>query len=117
MHAHAVGWKDISFNQRCLEFSKYLLVQQQLLEEKALTLLGVFLKIPLPRIVISRQNFKPLPFPAQYSLTLPFEETGDEGFLELFAGQSVALTREMPASDLVHTLAEETTTCLKYRLL
>ncbi len=66
---------------------------------------------------LSRQNLKPLPFPAQYSLTLPFEELGDKDFMELFAGQSVALTREMSASDLVHTLAEETTTCFKSHLL
>jgi len=66
---------------------------------------------------LSRQDLKPLPFPAQYSLTLPFEQTGDQDFLELFAGQSVALTREMSASELVHTLIEETTTCLESRLL
>jgi len=66
---------------------------------------------------LSRQNLKPLPFPAQYSLTLPFEETGDKGFLELFAGQSVALTREMSASELVHTLVEETTRSLKSNML
>ncbi len=66
---------------------------------------------------LSRQNLEPLPFPAQYSLTLPFEELGDKDFMELFAGQSVALTREMSASDLVHTLAEETTTCFKSHLL
>ena len=61
---------------------------------------------------LSRQNLRPLPFPAQYSLTLPFEATGDKDFLELFAGQSVALTREMPAADLVRTLVEETTASL-----
>ena len=66
---------------------------------------------------LSRQNLEPLPFPAQYSLTLPFEETGDKDFMELFAGQSVALTREMSAADLVQTLAEETTSCLESRLL
>ncbi len=64
---------------------------------------------------LSKQNLKPLPFPAQYSLTLPFEETGDADYMELFAGQSVALTREMPAADLVRTLAEETGSCLKSR--
>ena len=66
---------------------------------------------------LTRQNLKPLPFPAQYSLTLPFEKTGDSDFMELFAGQSVALTREMPASDLVRTLAEETNACLESHLL
>ena len=65
---------------------------------------------------LTGQDLKPLPFPAQYSLTLPFEETGDKDFMELFAGQSVALTREMSASDLVSTLAEETDTCLNSRM-
>ena len=66
---------------------------------------------------LSRQGLEPLPFPAQYSLTLPFEETGDKGFLELFAGQSLALTREMPAAELVHTLVEETRACLESQSL
>jgi nitronate monooxygenase len=62
---------------------------------------------------LSKPGLTPLPFPAQYSLTLPLEETGDKEFTELLAGQSVALTREMSASDLVKTLAEETNNCLK----
>jgi len=62
---------------------------------------------------LSKSGVKPLPFPAQYSLTLPLEETGDKEFTELLSGQSVALTREMSAADLVHTLAEETSKCLK----
>ena len=54
----------------------------------------------------------PLPFPAQYELTLPLEGTGDQEYLGLLSGQSVALTREMPAADLVSTLVYETTKCL-----
>jgi nitronate monooxygenase len=55
----------------------------------------------------------PLPFPAQWSLTLPLEAAGDREFTALYAGQSVALTREMPAADLVRTLAAETSQRLK----
>lgn len=61
---------------------------------------------------LSKSGAKPLPFPAQYSLTLPLGETGDKEFTDLLSGQSVALTREMSAADLVHTLAEETGKCL-----
>lgn len=63
---------------------------------------------------LSKSGVKPLPFPAQYSLTLPLEETGDKEFTELLSGQSVALTREMSAADLVHTLAEEASKCLTF---
>jgi len=62
---------------------------------------------------LSRTDLVPLPFPAQYSLTLPLAELGDEDYMELLAGQSVALTREMPASELVQTLAQEASNCLK----
>lgn len=62
---------------------------------------------------LSRPDLIPLPFPAQYSLTAPLAELGDEDYMELLAGQSVALTREMSASDLVQTLAQETSNCLK----
>lgn len=51
----------------------------------------------------------PLPFPAQMSVTLPLGAGGDPDYAALFAGQSVALTREMPAGDLIRVLAEETT--------
>ncbi len=54
----------------------------------------------------------PLPFPAQYGLTLPLEKDDDPDFLGLLAGQSVALTREMPATDLMSKLVEETNRCL-----
>jgi nitronate monooxygenase len=62
---------------------------------------------------LSGSGAEPLPFPAQWSLTLPLEATGDRDVTALYAGQSVALTREMPAADLVRTLAAETTERLK----
>ena len=61
---------------------------------------------------LSKPGLKPLPFPAQYSLTLPLGESGDKEYTDLLTGQSVALTREMPAAELVQTLAEETGKCL-----
>ena len=64
---------------------------------------------------LAQPELEPLPFPAQYSWTLPFEQANDEDFLELFAGQSIALTREMPAAELVRTLVDETNTCLESR--
>ncbi len=57
---------------------------------------------------LSRSEVEPLPFPAQWDLTLPLEATGDRELTALYAGQSVALTRDMPAADLVETLAAET---------
>ena len=48
------------------------------------------------------------------SLTGSLEEIGDQELAALFAGQSAALTREMPASDLVETLATETSQCLRW---
>lgn len=57
---------------------------------------------------LTQPGVEPLPFPAQLSLTGPLEETGDSEFCGLYAGQSVGLTRNMPAADLVTTLAEET---------
>lgn len=60
-----------------------------------------------------RSGAKPLPFPAQWSLTMPLEEDDDHDFLGLLAGQSVAMTREMPAASLVQTLVTETGQRLK----
>jgi len=62
---------------------------------------------------LSGSEMEPLPFPAQWSLTLPLEATGDREVTALYAGQAVALTREMPAADLVRTLAEETSQRLR----
>jgi nitronate monooxygenase len=55
----------------------------------------------------------PLPFPVQLRMTAPLGATGDQRHMGLYAGQSVALTTEMPASDLVHMLAADASACFK----
>ncbi|MFP6729739.1 MAG: nitronate monooxygenase family protein [Alphaproteobacteria bacterium] len=62
---------------------------------------------------LSEPSVEPLPFPAQSSLTAPLDATGDQDVSGLAVGQSAALTRVMPATDLVETLARETSHCLK----
>ena len=62
---------------------------------------------------LSAPGAAPLPFPAQSTLTAALDATGDGDVLTVLAGQSAALAREMPADDLVNTLAEETTLCLE----
>lgn len=59
-------------------------------------------------------GLEPLPFPAQYKLTLPLGESGDREFTDLLSGQSVAMTREMPAAELVRTLVKETEDCINF---
>jgi nitronate monooxygenase len=59
-------------------------------------------------------GLQPLPFPAQYKLTLPLGESGDMEFTDLLSGQSVAMTREMPAEELVRTLVKETEDCINF---
>jgi hypothetical protein len=44
---------------------------------------------------------------------MPLRAAGDRELAALFAGQSAALTRAMPAGDLVRTLAAETSERLK----
>jgi nitronate monooxygenase len=53
-------------------------------------------------------GLKPLPIPAQLSLTMPLGETGDRELTPLFAGQSAALARYRNGTELVQRLAEET---------
>ncbi|MEM9683144.1 MAG: DUF561 domain-containing protein [Pseudomonadota bacterium] len=52
-----------------------------------------------------------LAFPYQYSLTGPLQaasaQRGSDDMLAMWAGQSVALNRAMPAGDLLETLVEE----------
>jgi len=60
------------------------------------------------RLIDELSPAEPLPFPAQLSLTAPLFATGDPALSPLFSGQSAALTRTMPAGDLVRTLAAET---------
>ena len=65
---------------------------------------------------LSRNGLFPLSFPAQSDLTQPLEKTGDHEFMSLYAGQSVALTRDMPASELVALLAEETSVVYQFEI-
>ena len=53
----------------------------------------------------------PLPFPAQYGLTIPLEADDDPDIIGLLAGQSVALSRAFPASELMEMLVDETNNC------
>ena len=58
---------------------------------------------------LSVPGVEPLPFPAQISVVYPLEDSGNGEITGSYSGQSAALTRNMPAADLVETLAEETT--------
>ncbi len=49
-----------------------------------------------------------VPFPAQLTLTAPLREKGKTDFLPFAAGQGAAMSREIPAADLVRTLVAET---------
>jgi nitronate monooxygenase len=62
---------------------------------------------------LSREGLVPLAFPAQSDLTCPLEVTGDPEFTGLYAGQSVALGRDMPASELMALLAAATSDRLR----
>ena len=53
-------------------------------------------------------GLKPVPFPAQLSLTAPLGTTGDRELTALFAGQSASLAKDTTAAALVASLAEET---------
>lgn len=58
-------------------------------------------------------GLKPLPVPAQQSLTQPLAAAGRRDWTALTAGQSAALSRDKSAADLVERLAEETTRRLR----
>jgi len=58
-------------------------------------------------------GLKPLPVPAQQSLTQPLAAAGDRGWTALTAGQSAALAKYTNAAELVEKLAEETTQRLR----
>lgn len=64
---------------------------------------------------LENSNAEPLPFPAQWSLNWPLEDQGDAEFSGLLAGQSVSMTRAMPATKLVETLVEETNHCFRWK--
>ena len=65
------------------------------------------------RLIEELSQSEPLPFPAQLSITTPLRASGDPELGSLFSGQSAALTRDMPAGELVKTLASETGVRLK----
>ncbi len=58
-------------------------------------------------------GLKPLPIPAQLSLTWPLGESGDRDWAVLLSGQSAALAKETNAAELVQRLAKETTQRLR----
>jgi nitronate monooxygenase len=60
-----------------------------------------------------QSGLKPLPIPAQLSLTFPLGAAGDSDWAVLWSGQSVALTKDTNAAELVQRLAEETTQRLR----
>jgi nitronate monooxygenase len=62
---------------------------------------------------LGSDGLKPLPFPTQENVVQPLAALGDPEYMALYAGQSVALTRPMPAGRLVELLAEESTSRLK----
>jgi nitronate monooxygenase len=62
---------------------------------------------------LGSDGLKPLPFPTQENVVQPLAALGDPEYMALYAGQSVALTRPMPAGRLVELLAEETAARLK----
>jgi nitronate monooxygenase len=62
---------------------------------------------------LGSDDLKPLPFPTQENVVQPLAALGDPEYMALYAGQSVALTRPMPAGRLVELLAEETAARLK----
>jgi nitronate monooxygenase len=53
-------------------------------------------------------GLKPLPIPAQLSLTFPLGAGGDRDFAVLLSGQSAALVKDTNAAELVERLAQET---------
>jgi hypothetical protein len=58
-------------------------------------------------------GLEPVAFPAQFSLTAPLQQTGDQDATALFAGQSVALARDTTAAALVESLADATSRRLR----
>ena len=56
---------------------------------------------------------RPLPVPAQQSLTSPIAAAGDREWTALTSGQSAALAKDTNAAELVQRLAEETTRRLR----
>jgi len=62
---------------------------------------------------LMESGLKPLPVPAQQSLTRPLGASGDRAWTALTAGQSAGLSKDKHAAELVQRLAEETTRRLR----
>jgi NAD(P)H-dependent flavin oxidoreductase YrpB (nitropropane dioxygenase family) len=60
-----------------------------------------------------RSGLRPLPVPAQQSLTVRLSDTGDREWTALTSGQSAALAQPTTAAELVERLADETTRRLR----
>jgi nitronate monooxygenase len=58
-------------------------------------------------------GLRPLPVPAQQSLTQPLAASGDREWTALTSGQSAALSRDRTAAELIERLAGETTRRLR----
>ena len=58
-------------------------------------------------------GLKPLPVPAQQSLTQPLAAAGSRDWTALTSGQSAALARQTTAVELIDRLADETTRRLR----
>jgi nitronate monooxygenase len=52
-------------------------------------------------------GLKPLPIPAQLSLTMPLGQSGDREMTALFSGQSAGLVQHSTVADLVQGIAED----------
>jgi nitronate monooxygenase len=57
---------------------------------------------------LTASGLKPVPFPAQLSLTAPLGAAGDRELTALFSGQSAALAKDTKAAALVESLVEQT---------
>lgn len=64
------------------------------------------------RLVERLSDLTPLPFPTQLDIVAPMAALCDGEYMGIYAGQSVAMARGMPASQLIQLLVEETTTSL-----
>src|SRR5262249_33187892 len=62
---------------------------------------------------LTTSGLRPLPIPAQLSLTFPLGAGGDRDFAVLLSGQSAALAKDTNATELVERFAAETTRRLR----
>ena len=62
---------------------------------------------------LTQSGAEPLAFPAQMALIHGLGKTGKPDLTPLYAGQSVAMARRLPAGAIIERLAEETTACFE----